>query len=386
MTHSRIKANRAKSALQMLFIGDALSMPVHWFYRPSDIWRAFPPDGIRELVAAPEKHPSSIMALHSVSGGGRANREKTQQPQIVGEVILKGRAHLWDRSQVHYHHGLGAGENTLNTWCAHLLIDWISSRPSDHAESIYNLRDWLNHYVQFMTAEPPSYPDTYAESYHRGFFANLAAGNDLEQCGASTSDTPSMGALVTVAPLALALLQKMPLETVQRICRQHVWSTHPDDTLMQVVDAYVKLMNQLLCRKSDDDQLIVEWLCEAAMAVGGGDISMLLSRRGTDQRDHKLMHLLSEDKKVVGDRFSLACYITDSWPSACYLAARHYSNPKRALLINTNLGGENAHRGSVLGTLLGLIDGSSVDEFYQGLARHADIDADIQKWENAFFG
>ncbi|HMY39661.1 MAG TPA: ADP-ribosylglycohydrolase family protein, partial [Marinagarivorans sp.] len=62
--------NRARAALQLLYVADALSMPVHWFYNPLDILKAFP-GGIKQFEAAPSLHPSSIMALHSTSSGGR---------------------------------------------------------------------------------------------------------------------------------------------------------------------------------------------------------------------------------------------------------------------------------------------------------------------------
>ncbi len=383
--HQKITADRARSALQMLFVGDSLSMPVHWYYRPMDIWRAFPPDGVRKLEAAPANHPSSIMSLHSTSAGGRATSQQSSAPQIVGDVILKGRAKYWNQARVHYHHGLEAGENTLNTWCAHLLINWMLERASSGSD--YEVIDWLNHYVEFMIAEPPRHPDTYAESYHRGFFANLIAGQPIDQCGAVTHDTPSMGALVTVAPLALALLPKLPLDVVQTICRQHVWSTHPDKMLLDVIDAYVKLMSLLLSRtdEGNNEATVLSWLCDAAAVVDGGNIAPLLSAHSAGASDQKLMRYISEDMAVVGQRYSLACYITDSWPSVCYLAARHYLNPKRALLVNTNLGGENAHRGSVLGTVLGLINGSTVNDFYSCLANHSEIDSDIDQWINHFY-
>ncbi len=376
---------RAESALRMLFIGDALSMPVHWFYRPADIWRAFPPDGIRTLCAAPAYHPSSIMSLHSTRGGGRSSQEKNAGKQIVGDVILKGRAQYWNQSGVHYHYELGAGENTLNTWCAHWLISWLNERVVQEQEPLYSVSAWLHHYVDYMTAEPPRHPDTYAESYHRGFFANYEAGLPIEQCGAMTHDTPSMGALVTVAPLAMALLSTMPLEQVQTICRAHVWATHPDKLLLEVVDAYVKLIKLLLFRDHNDEKTIVAWLCEASAVVTGGVLKEAELNRSDNVSEQKLMRLISEDMSVVGGRYSLACYITDSWPSVCYLAARHFKSPKNALLINTNLGGENAHRGSVLGTLLGLISAEPLNDFYTNLAKYHVIDADINQWLDKFY-
>jgi len=57
---------------------------------------------------------------------------------------------------------------------------------------------------------------------------------------------------------------------------------------------------------------------------------------------------------VVGGQFSTACYISDSWPNVLYLAYKYCNDPATAMLRNTNLGGENCHRGSVLGSIVGL--------------------------------
>ena len=43
---------RAKAALKNAFVGDALAMPVHWFYNPADIYKAFPL-GIEQFEDAP---------------------------------------------------------------------------------------------------------------------------------------------------------------------------------------------------------------------------------------------------------------------------------------------------------------------------------------------
>ncbi|MEC7604948.1 MAG: ADP-ribosylglycohydrolase family protein, partial [Pseudomonadota bacterium] len=33
---------RAAASLKSAFVGDALAMPVHWYYNPMDIYRQFP--------------------------------------------------------------------------------------------------------------------------------------------------------------------------------------------------------------------------------------------------------------------------------------------------------------------------------------------------------
>lgn len=363
-----IKRSRAKAALINLYIGDALSMPVHWFYNPVDIMKAFPPHGIRKMEAAPAYHPSSIMKLHSTTSGGRKNKNNTMQKEVVqevvGKVILKGKAHLWGRPNGHYHHGLEAGENTLNAWWAKWLMNSLAR------EGHYDSEVWVREYIDLMTADKPAHPDTYAESCHRGFFANYISGKNPKDCGAVTHDTPSMGALVTIAPLALALLSSEPLALVQQQCREHVWLTHPDKGLMDVVDSYVVLLHTLLNRPVNES--VEEAIEKAANVIPGTKLGKLLSQN-------------KEDSYVVGRLYSLACYITDSWPSVCYLASKYYEDPRKALLINTNLGGENAHRGSVLGTIIGLASNKFDESFYTTLAQHDALDMQINQWLNRFY-
>jgi hypothetical protein len=102
---------------------------------------------------------------------------------------------------MHYHNGMPSGENTLNAYCARLIIRQLTQQNLK-----YDVDEFLKSYISFMTSEEPQHPDTYAESYHRGFFANLVAGKPARQCGAATHDTPSVGGLVTVGPLAIAEL------------------------------------------------------------------------------------------------------------------------------------------------------------------------------------
>jgi len=359
-----LRRSRAKAALINLHIGDALSMPVHWYYNPGDILRQFPPHGIQRMEAAPARHPSSIMALHSTSRGGRGKQGTDVQKEVVGEVILKGKRHLWGRPNGHYHHGMQAGENTLNAWWAR----WVMQSLSRHGD--YNAERWVGEYIDKMTADPAEHPDTYAESCHRGFFANLQSGCAPTDCGAVTHDTPSMGALVSVAPLALALLATRELGAVQQQCREHVRLTHPDETLLKVVDSYVALLAGLLQRTEDAPCLA--HLSAAAAVIPGTQLPALVNQpRG--------------DAFVVGRTYSLACYITDSWPSVCYLAARYHDDPRKALLRNTNLGGENAHRGSVLGSLVGLTSGSFDTELYDSLNGHAELDREITQWLDRFY-
>jgi ADP-ribosyl-[dinitrogen reductase] hydrolase len=59
------------------------------------------------------------------------------------------------------------------------------------------------------------------------------------------------------------------------------------------------------------------------------------------------------DSVIVGQRFSTACYIRESFPATLYLALKYSQDIESGLVANTNLGGDNCHRGAVLGALLG---------------------------------
>ena len=353
-----ISLQRASAALASLFVGDSLAMPVHWYYDTADIERAFP-GGIKEFEAAPEFHPSSIMSLHSTRRGGRsAHGGMSDSPEIIGTVILKGRQHLWGQANRHYHHGMQAGDNTLNAHCARVLIRSIIA-----SNGRYSRDHFLQSYIEFMTADPPRHRDTYAESYHRGFFANLVVKKPPHQCGARTHDTPSMGGLVTIGPLAMSsLLHGAALSTAQATCREHLFLTHPDETLGRICDGYVALVAGLLLRKAGESP--DRYLLEAAETTMGIDLAHMVDRARTD-------------REIVGGRYSTACYISDSWPSLLYLAYKYRNDLKAALLANTNLGGENAHRGAVLGGIVSLSCDSTAPDWFERLVDYQAIQSEI---------
>ncbi|TVP52290.1 MAG: ADP-ribosylglycohydrolase family protein [Halomonas sp.] len=349
---------RASAALKNLFVGDALAMPVHWFYNVRDIDAAFP-SGIRTFEAPPEHHPSSIMSMHSTSGGGRKGAGNQAQRDIVGGVILKGKQQYWNRPNVHYHQGMRPGDNTLNAYCALTLMETMEG-PDQH----YDKEKFLQAYITLMTSETPAHPDTYAESYHRGFFANLEAGKPIDKCGAVTHDTPSIGGLVTIAPLVIGeRLKGRSLADTRLLCRDHLALTHPDAGLAEVCDAYVELVDALLFRSGD----------ASVQAL------LLKATRGLSKRDlAKLVDSDKPEREVIGKVLSTACYISDSWPALLYLACKHQQEPLRALQINAEVGGDSVHRGAVLGVLLGLIHGETTGSLFAQLTAHTAINRAIE--------
>ena len=62
--------NRARGALIGMFIGDSLSMPVHWYYDRSRIFSDFGAAGITKYERPVDHFPGSIMSLSNTGGGG----------------------------------------------------------------------------------------------------------------------------------------------------------------------------------------------------------------------------------------------------------------------------------------------------------------------------
>ena len=348
MQNFELLQQRAIAALKNAFVADALAMPVHWFYNPMDIIRQFP-GGIKQFEAAPAFHPSSIMSLHSTrQGGRRLSQSGNARREIVGDVILKGRQKFWGKSNRHYHHGMQAGENTLNAHCARVLLRTLVA-----SGGCYEKDRFLSDYIEFMTADTPRHPDTYAESYHRGFFANLEDGKSPELCGAVTHDTASIGGLVTIAPLVFSeRLQGGSLETIQEHCLQHLTLTHPDQSLAAVCQSYVALLDDLsrCCDLTEARDLL--------SACAKNSVGINLAEINAKSRS---------DLDVIGGRFSPACYISGSWPGVQFLAYRYLENPLQGLIANSNLGGDNVHRGFVLGTILGAATGEALDSLFSQL-------------------
>lgn len=351
----------AQTALRNTFIADALAMPVHWYYRVADIYKAFP-DGVNKFVAAPANHPSSIMNLHATNHGGRKGSAKANK-QIVGEVILKGKAKFWNQANTHYHQGMQAGENTLNAYTLLWLMQSINNNGGTYDET-----EFLKLYIKNMTAESPQHPDTYAESYHRGFFANYAAGKSPNTCGAVTHDTASVGGLVRIGPLALYLLQQNHVtEEVKSICAQHLKLTHPDAQLTQVCFNYIDLIADLIaCNDAETAQQIL--------------LKAVKTNTQLNIKTEQVSQLA--DEYVVGQVYSTACYITDSWPAVLYLALKYHNDPKQALIANTHLGGDNVHRGAVLGFILGLVNSADLSNDFGSLLDDDLIEQNINQFIN----
>ena len=75
-----------------------------------------------------------------------------------------------------------------------------------------------------------------------------------------------------------------------------------------------------------------------------------------------------------------------AFPSVLYLAARYHNDFESALVANTNVGGDNCHRGAVLGAILGASLGinSIPERWVSGLTAHDEINNEIEQFVTKF--
>jgi ADP-ribosylglycohydrolase len=350
--------DRLRGALWGAFIGDALAMPVHWYYSRPQLKHDF---GRIDGYHAPKpRFQGSIMSLSNTGGGGRGS----DQGDIVGRVILHGKKEFWRREgDYHYHHGLLPGENTLDANILRLLLVQLTADQGTLSEQAV-----LQRYVDFMTT-PGNHNDTYASTTHRLFFSNFARGVPLAQCpGNDDHNVDAIDALPTLIPYILAgTTQAGTLMALSGEIGLH-------STVQRVMGLFRKDSNGELQRYGERF---------------GGLLSAVISSTegGTPDALRKILKSAADDISFSVERSveqkddpMSACYLTTSYPALLHFAFKHAGRIDDALLASTNAGGENVARGACLGALMGAHTGREAIPSWmvEGLHGKEQLEQDIE--------
>lgn len=289
---------------------DALAMPVHWYYDREALRRDY--GTVDHFMAPRPVHPDSILWRSSyVSLNERGD-------------ILREQAEFWGKREIHYHQFLRAGENTLNFKLATELFTMVRENGG------YDPDAWLDRYISRML-QPGWHRDTYLEEYHRAFFNRYAQGKKPRQCGIPDEH---IGGLATVPALVAALEGTAP-EEIRRIVKEHVGLTHAHANVLRAADTLVRLLLAVAAG---------EPLREAMRREAGDWIS---GKKAESWREQP-------DATVIGQRYSPACYIAEAMPAALYLSWKYHDDFQAGITANAMVGGDNCHRGAVVGSLLGV--------------------------------
>lgn len=303
-----MSSNRQRGCLLGAFLGDALAMPVHWYYDRLALKRDY--GRVTELVAPRNPHADSILWRSSYAA-----------PNAKGE-ILHDQAQYWGKRGVHYHQFLRAGENTLNMQLGLLLLESLRACGG------YDRGDYTRRYIEFITM-PGRHRDTYLEECHRNFFTKYARGKKPEDCG---GEDIHIGGLAHVPILAVyyAHDEAAALAAV----REHVRVTHRGALVETAARDLTKMLLAIL---------------------NGHGVREGIEQHGNGWVGRRKLEAWSArpDEEVVGEILSPACYLEDSFPASLFLAWKYADSLEAALVANTNLGGDNCHRGIVVGALVG---------------------------------
>jgi ADP-ribosyl-[dinitrogen reductase] hydrolase len=293
-------------------VADAVAMPVHWYYDTAALDRDYP--DLHDFQAPRNPHPDSILWRSRYA------------PRNQQGDILHDQAKYWGQRGVHYHQFLAAGENTLNFKLAAELYQLVINQGTYCADA------WLQHYAACMLQDGWHH-DTYAEEYHRAFFDHYAQGKPLAACGI---DDVHIGGLSQV-PSLLAALHAIGLQELDEqltIVEQHIRLTHLNQ---HVVNAGIALSRIL--------HALSQGSCLRESIETGSGASW---KRGQFDTWSNF-----PDRTVVGRQLSTACYLPEAFTASLYLCWKYAANFRDGILANARCGGDNCHRGAVVGALLG---------------------------------
>ena len=307
-----MKGDRIEHAMFGALVADAVSMPVHWYYDTNALDRDYP--NLSNYQGPKKIHPDSILW-----------RSK-YVPRNKEADILHDQAQYWGQRGVHYHQFLNAGENTLN------FILGIQLYRSVVLNESYTPDRWLKTYIDCMH-NPNWHRDTYIEEYHRAFFDRLAQGIAAEKCGI---EDIHIGGLTPVAFLLAGLnaLGDRSLEEDLPLVISHLALTHHGQAIASTAEVFVKILHAIASGMLLRDA--IELYC-----------SRYVNRAALDTWSQV------GDREVVGRHLTSACYLPESFTASLYLAWKYHEDFSAGVLANARCGGDNSHRGAVVGALLG---------------------------------
>jgi len=394
-----------ENALWGLFISDAISMPAHWYYKLKYLKEEF--GTIQGYINAPHPHPESFMVGNSYFPDIEKANKYSRKYDILHNHIkfydtsynhlhIDIKEHAGEHANAmptlqeryHYHHGLQAGENTLGADLVRVLMRSIISTGK------YKQEIFLNDFIEFMTT-PDKNRDPYLEIYIRRWFENYSKGVAPELCAEQQKSVWSIGSHGgIIRPLVLSLMAKDPYQGLGHAVN-HQNLTHRSENVSSALGVLVPLLQALFQGHDPMRTLkayaskvpLIEIKGEALSKTyqahkGPGNIPKdemykIHTAYSNEHLDLNETALLS-DAQLIGPRFSSACYPEHGLPLLFSLLFRHKMDFTASILANANAGGDNVHRGMILGMIAGAKSAEVPNELKTGLKEYTQIKSEIE--------
>ncbi len=398
---------RLKNALWGIFISDALSMPTHWYYKREYIKEGFE-GGITGYNDAPHPHPESFMVGGSYLPNIQKAKELNRPYDILHQHLrfyntnyhqatIKLSVHAGEHANAmpnleeryHYHHGLKKGDNTLGANLMRVLMRSIIKTKGYHQE------DFINEFVAYMTT-PELNKDPYSEVYVRAWFNNFTNGVPPHACAEEQREVWSIGSSGgAIRPLLLSLTSSSPYQALG-VALQHQQITHRSDNVSSALSFLVPLLHELLHRK--DPLVTLQGYASKVQLIkikgstlsktyadhkGPGNIpddDMWKIHTEFSDKPLDLDYLLNTytEDEILGSVFTTGCYTEHAIPVLSYLLYKYQFDFKACVLANANAGGDNVHRGILLGMLAGAANDEIPHDLKEGLLHFKEIEQEIE--------
>lgn len=351
---------RLRGALWSFMAGDALAAPTHWYYGGKfQVIQEYGKE-ITDYTKPNYNLPGSILNKSNLNGGGRSGYGSSRHEKtIIGDVINHGKQDLWSPNKsIHYHATLAKGENTLEVQIARVLMKSIVQNGGN-----FNADHFRDAYVKFMTT-PGSHNDTYASTCHRMFFANLVhKGLPPKDCPDNDShnvDVIDSLILPTIVAMAASCKSNPKIGSLSAEC---VAVTRRSSISEQIASQWANVVHSAL-QDNDEESFQTAFNSFAKQTI------------------RRLPNPHASDSSTL-----CACYLSQSLPAMMDLIAKYLpqNNPWYGLLANANVGGENVHRGSAIGAILGAraTDSNLPSQLKEGLHNHQEIASEIDAFVKA---
>jgi ADP-ribosylglycohydrolase len=242
---------------------------------------------------------------------------------------------------------------------------------------------------------PDQNSDPYSEIYLRAWFENYTNGVPPHACAQEQRKVWSIGSNGgVIRPLLLSLTSRSTYQALGKAL-QHQQITHRSDNVSSALTVLIPLLHELLRkeeplgtlkRHASKVQLIKikgsELTKAYAKHMGPGNIPKdEMWKIHTEFSDRCLdLDFLSDhhqEEDILGSIFTTGCYTEHSLPVLMYLLHKYKFDFKDCILANANAGGDNVHRGIILGMLAGAANDKIPHELKAGLKEYEHIKKEI---------
>ena len=200
-------------------------------------------------------------------------------------------------------------------------------------------------------------------------------------------------------PLLLSLTSTSVFQALG-VALQHQQITHRSDNVSSALGYLVPLFHALL-QKKDPMLTLKEHASKVqlikikgaalsktyAKHMGPGNIPQdemwkIHTEFSDDTLDLDFLLATYSEDEILGKVFTTGCYTEHSLPGLSYLLYKNKFDFRACILANANAGGDNVHRGILLGMLVGAANDEIPQDLKEGLSSYETIKSEINDFVN----